>query len=74
MIALESPQGGQIGERECDINDFMTCRPIKFKGEKYPMVVMKWIVKIEHILYTCNCADGLKMGFASHMLKDDALG
>lgn len=52
----------------------MTWHPMEFKDDKDPMVVMKWIAEIEHVFYTCKCEDRLKVGFATYMLKDHALG
>ncbi|KAI3724050.1 hypothetical protein L2E82_35815 [Cichorium intybus] len=57
----------------CTFKDFMSCRPKEFNGEMDPRITIRWLTEMEQVLRICHCEDDMKVGFASQMLKAEAL-
>ncbi|KAI3766447.1 hypothetical protein L2E82_16505 [Cichorium intybus] len=57
----------------CTFKDFMSCRPKEFNGEMDPRITIRWLTEMEQVLRICRCDEDMKVGFASQMLKAEAL-
>ncbi|KAJ9561478.1 hypothetical protein OSB04_006638 [Centaurea solstitialis] len=57
----------------CSYKTFAACKPPIYKGERDPVLALRWIEEIEMVFETCRCAAEDKVVFARSMLKADAL-
>ncbi|KAI3764654.1 hypothetical protein L2E82_14665 [Cichorium intybus] len=57
----------------CTFKDFMSCRPNEFNWEMDTRITIRWVTEMEQVLRICRCEDDMKVGFASQMLKAEAL-
>ncbi|KAJ9545162.1 hypothetical protein OSB04_024869 [Centaurea solstitialis] len=57
----------------CSYKTFVACKPPTYKGERDPVLALRWIEEIEMVFETCKCAAEDKVVFARSMLKADAL-
>ncbi|KAJ9551909.1 hypothetical protein OSB04_015954 [Centaurea solstitialis] len=57
----------------CGYKAFVACKPPVYKGERDPVLALRWIEEIEMVFETCKCAAEDKVVFARSMLKADAL-
>ncbi|KAJ9548163.1 LOW QUALITY PROTEIN: hypothetical protein OSB04_020706 [Centaurea solstitialis] len=55
------------------MDTFAACKPPTYKGERDPVLALRWIEEIEMVFETCRCAAEDKVVFARSMLKADAL-
>ena len=58
--------------RGCSYKEFAACKPPTFKGERDPVVAMRWIMEMETAFDTCKCSNQDKVVYARSMLKADA--
>ncbi|KAJ9558183.1 hypothetical protein OSB04_012797 [Centaurea solstitialis] len=57
----------------CSYKAFFACKPPTYKGERDPVLALRWIEEIEMVSETCKCAAEDKVVYARSMLKADAL-
>ncbi|KAJ9546504.1 hypothetical protein OSB04_019047 [Centaurea solstitialis] len=57
----------------CSYKAFVACKPPVYKGERDPVLALRWIEEIEMVFETCKCAAEDKVVYARSMLKADAL-
>ncbi|KAJ9546848.1 LOW QUALITY PROTEIN: hypothetical protein OSB04_019391 [Centaurea solstitialis] len=57
----------------CSYKEFVACKPPIYKGERDPVLALRWIEEIEMVFETCRCAAEDKVVYARLMLKADAL-
>ncbi|KAJ9542547.1 hypothetical protein OSB04_029053 [Centaurea solstitialis] len=57
----------------CSYKAFAACKPPLYKGERDPVLALRWIEEMEMVFETCRCADEDKVVYARSMLKADAL-
>ncbi|KAJ9552857.1 hypothetical protein OSB04_016902 [Centaurea solstitialis] len=57
----------------CSYKTFAACKPPTYKGERDPVLALRWIEEIEMVFETCRCAVEDKVVYARSMLKADAL-
>jgi hypothetical protein len=57
----------------CTYESFMSCKPKDFYGKGGAVEDLQWIEEMESILDISNCSDELKVKYASHSLKGEAL-
>ncbi|KAJ9561778.1 hypothetical protein OSB04_006938 [Centaurea solstitialis] len=57
----------------CSYKAFVACKPPTYKGERDPVLALRWIEEIEMVFETCKCAAEDKVVYARSMLKADAL-
>ncbi|KAJ9547266.1 hypothetical protein OSB04_019809 [Centaurea solstitialis] len=69
------PAGGEPPKSThgCSYKAFVACKPPLYKGERDPVLALRWIEEMEMAFETCRCADEDKVVYASSMLKADAL-
>ncbi|KAJ9557659.1 LOW QUALITY PROTEIN: hypothetical protein OSB04_012273 [Centaurea solstitialis] len=60
------PAGGgpPTSTHECSYKAFVACKPPTYKGERDPVLVLRWIDEIEMVFETCRCAAEDKVAFA----------
>ncbi|KAJ9556379.1 hypothetical protein OSB04_010993 [Centaurea solstitialis] len=52
---------------------FAACKPPLYKGERDPVLALRWVEEMEMVFETCRCVDEDKVVYARSMLKVDAL-
>ncbi|KAJ9543820.1 hypothetical protein OSB04_023527 [Centaurea solstitialis] len=57
----------------CSYKAFAACKPPLYKGERDPVLALRWVEEMEMVFETCRCADEDKVVYARSMLKADAL-
>ncbi|XP_024973906.1 uncharacterized protein LOC112512261 [Cynara cardunculus var. scolymus] len=62
----------QVG-RVCSYKTFLICKPPEFMGSDDPVACMNWLREIEQAFRACDCDEGQKAKFGSHMLRGAAL-
>ncbi|KAJ9544987.1 hypothetical protein OSB04_024694 [Centaurea solstitialis] len=69
------PVNGELPKEThgCSYKTFVACKPPTYKGERDPVLALRWIEEIEMVFETCKCAAEDKVVFARSMLKADAL-
>ncbi|KAJ9536005.1 hypothetical protein OSB04_un000833 [Centaurea solstitialis] len=69
------PAGGDLPKSThgCNYKAFVACKPPTYKGERDPVLALRWIEEIEMVFETCRSAAEDKVVFARSMLKADAL-
>ncbi|KAJ9556477.1 hypothetical protein OSB04_011091 [Centaurea solstitialis] len=69
------PAGGDLPKSThgCSYKTFAACKPPTYKGERDPVLALRWIEEIEMVFETCRCAAEDKVVYARSMLKADAL-
>ncbi|KAJ9556411.1 hypothetical protein OSB04_011025 [Centaurea solstitialis] len=69
------PAGGDLprSTHGCSYKAFVACKPPVYKGERDPILALRWIEEIEMVFETCKCAAEDKVVYARSMLKADAL-
>ncbi|KAJ9561114.1 hypothetical protein OSB04_006274 [Centaurea solstitialis] len=60
-------------KKGCTYKDFAICKPPTFKGERDPVLAMKWIMEMEAVFDTCHCKEEDEVVFARSMLKSEAI-
>ncbi|KAJ9544942.1 hypothetical protein OSB04_024649 [Centaurea solstitialis] len=52
------PAGGDLPKSThgCSYKTFVACKPPTYKGERDPVLAMRWIEEIEMVFETCRCA------------------
>ncbi|KAJ9562212.1 hypothetical protein OSB04_007372 [Centaurea solstitialis] len=67
----KEPLAGKKEDLTMDVltKKFVTCKPPTFKGDRDPVLAMKWIMEMETIFDTCYCGEADKVVFARSMLK-----
>ncbi|KAJ9556932.1 hypothetical protein OSB04_011546 [Centaurea solstitialis] len=72
---LTPPAGGDPPKptHGCSYKAFVACKPPTYKGERDPVLSLRWIKEIEMVFETCRCAAEDKVVYARSMLKADAL-
>ncbi|KAJ9545125.1 hypothetical protein OSB04_024832 [Centaurea solstitialis] len=70
-----SPASGELPKSThgCSYKTFVACKPPVYKGERDPVLALRWIEEVEMVFETCKCAAEDKIVFARLMLKADAL-
>ncbi|KAJ9548914.1 hypothetical protein OSB04_021457 [Centaurea solstitialis] len=70
-----TPASGELPKSThgCSYKTFVACKPPTYKGEREPVLALRWIEEIEMVFETCRCAAEDKVVFARSMLKADAL-
>ncbi|GKA86661.1 hypothetical protein Tco_0808372 [Tanacetum coccineum] len=53
----ENGSGDRLIARECTYQDFMTCQPLKFKGTKGVVGLIRWFEKMETVFQISNCPE-----------------
>ncbi|KAI3816068.1 hypothetical protein L1987_15753 [Smallanthus sonchifolius] len=61
-----------IMSTRCTYKDFMTCKPLEFKGAFNPLESQRWIASIERAFDTCHCEKEDEVTFATNQLKERA--
>ncbi|KAJ9546706.1 hypothetical protein OSB04_019249 [Centaurea solstitialis] len=59
--------------RKCNYKAYAACKPPIYKGERDPLLAMRWIEEMEMVFKTCRCAAKDKVVYARSMPKADAL-
>ncbi|KAJ9538321.1 hypothetical protein OSB04_031054 [Centaurea solstitialis] len=59
--------------RGCSYKAFAACKPPTYKGERDPVLSMRWIEEIKMAFETCKYANEDKVVYARSMVKADAL-
>ncbi|KAI3774307.1 hypothetical protein L1987_48857 [Smallanthus sonchifolius] len=54
----------------CTYKDFMTCKPLEFKGAVNPLESQRWIASTEREFDTCHCEKEDEVTFATSQLKE----
>ncbi|KAI3824412.1 hypothetical protein L1987_05871 [Smallanthus sonchifolius] len=54
----------------CTYKDFMTCKPLEFKGAVNPLESQRWIASIERAFDTCHYEKEDEVTFATNQLKE----
>ncbi|KAJ9544312.1 hypothetical protein OSB04_024019 [Centaurea solstitialis] len=79
MIGRGSQQTPPVGgdppksTHGCNYKAFVACNPPTYKGERDPVLALRWIKEIKMVFETCRSAAEDKVVFARSMLKADAL-
>ncbi|GJU82336.1 hypothetical protein Tco_1284701 [Tanacetum coccineum] len=53
----ENVRGARHVARECTYQDFMKCQPLKFKGTKGVVGLIRWFEKMETMFHISNCPE-----------------
>ncbi|GJY18135.1 putative reverse transcriptase domain-containing protein [Tanacetum coccineum] len=59
--------------RECMYKDFLTCKPLTFKGTEGVVVLSQWFKKMESVFHISNCAVENQVKFATCTFLRNAL-
>ncbi|GKE41408.1 hypothetical protein Tco_1468692, partial [Tanacetum coccineum] len=54
--------------RKCSYKEFMSCQPIKFKGSKGAVGLIRWFERTESVFSRSNCTKDCKVKFATSTL------
>ncbi|GKF72738.1 hypothetical protein Tco_0208852, partial [Tanacetum coccineum] len=59
--------------RKCSYKEFMSCQPIKLKGSKGAVGLIRWFERTESVFSRSNCTKDCKVKFATSTLTKEAL-
>ncbi|GKB97769.1 reverse transcriptase domain-containing protein [Tanacetum coccineum] len=59
--------------RKCSYKEFMSYQPIKFKGTKGAVGLIRWFERTELVFSRSNCTEDCKVKFATGTLTEEAL-
>ncbi|GJV00106.1 reverse transcriptase domain-containing protein [Tanacetum coccineum] len=69
----ENGRGDRPVARECTYQDFMKCQPLKFKGTKGVVGLIRWFEKMETVFHISNCLGKYQVKYATFTLLNSAL-
>ncbi|GKF76609.1 hypothetical protein Tco_0229079, partial [Tanacetum coccineum] len=59
--------------RQCSYKEFMSCQPMKFKGTKGVIGLIRWFERTESVFSGSNYTEDFKVKFATGTLTEEAL-
>ncbi|GJW65867.1 hypothetical protein Tco_0117751 [Tanacetum coccineum] len=59
--------------RQCSYKEFISCRPINFKGMEGAIGLIYWFERTESVFSRSNCTEDYKVKFATGTLTEEAL-
>ena len=77
VMATEGTRGTGEKEKEkatgCSYKTFLACKPPEFVGTTEPVKCIYWLKEMEMAFEASECNENQRVGFASHLLKGEAL-